>query len=152
MFWNFLNDSESPLSSTLTEAQKNAIAQAMTFVPPSDRVTGDAFCGQLNGVNQALRNIVTDSEADAIMRAIQGQSVAFKNVASLMEVMSFLEDGDAIAAAGAAYPADTITIPAASDTLTAAYGTWDKATLYGTPSIDDSDVGKDICRFGSIFQ
>ena len=147
MFWDFIDDPESPLSSTLTTTQKDAIAQAMTFVPPSDRATGDAFCGQLNGINQALRNIVTDSEADSIMRAIQNQSVAFKNVASLMEVMSFLEDGDAIAAAGATYPTvdPPITIPAAADALTAAYGTWDKATLYKTPSIDDSTdtpVGK----------
>ena len=54
VFWNFLTDTESPVS--LSSTQLDAISQAMTSVDPTESTTGDAFCGQLNSLNQILRS------------------------------------------------------------------------------------------------
>ena len=135
VFWNFLADDDTTVS--LTSSQKDAIAQAMTSIDPTDSTTGDAFCGQLTSLNQVLRSSITDAETDAIMRELQKHTVAYKNVASLMEVMNFLEDGAAIAAAGATYTAPK-TVPTPQDALAAAYAGWGtgKTDLYNTASID----------------
>ena len=135
VFWNFLTDAESPVS--LTSTQLDAISQAMTSIDPADSTLGDAFCGQLTSLNQVLRSTITDAEADAIMREIQQNAVAYKNVASLMEVMNVLEDGTALANAGATFTSPK-TVPTPQDALEAAYAGWlpDRTGLYTVASID----------------
>ena len=135
VFWNFINDAESPVS--LTSSQKDAIAQAMTSIDPADSAAGDAFCGQLTSLNQVLRSTMTDTEADAIMGELQKHDVAYKNVASLMEVMNFLEDGAEILTAGAVYT-DPKTVPTPQEVLAVTYDNWGagKSDLYGVPSFD----------------
>ena len=137
VFWNFLTDAESPVS--LTSTQLDAISQAMTSIDPADSTLGDAFCGQLTSLNQVLRSTITDAEADAIMREIQQNAVAYKNVASLMEVMNVLEDGAALDTAGVTFT-DPKTVPTPQDALEAAYAGWlpDKTSLYTVASIDDT--------------
>ena len=135
VFWNFLTDPESTVS--LTSTQLDAISQAMTSIDPADSTFGNAFCGQLTSLNQVLRSTITDAEADAIMREIQQNAVAYKNVASLMEVMNVLEDGAALATAGATFTSPK-TVPTPQDALDAAYAGWlpDKTSLYTVASID----------------
>ena len=135
VFWNFINDAESPVS--LTSSQKDAIAQAMTSIDPADSAAGDAFCGHLTSLNQVLRSTMTDTEADAIMGELQKHDVAYKNVASLMEVMNFLEDGAEILTAGAVYT-DPKTVPTPQEVLAVTYDNWGagKSDLYGVPSFD----------------
>ena len=115
----------------------------MTSIDPADSAAGDAFCGHLTSLNQVLRSTVTDAEADAIMREIQKNDVAYKNVASLMEVMNFLEDGDAILAAGATYTAPK-TVPTPQEVMDVTYTNWGtgKSDLYTVPSYTDAaDTG-----------
>ena len=137
VFWNFINDAESPVS--LTSSQKDAIAQAMTSIDPADSAAGDAFCGHLTSLNQVLRSTMTDTEADAIMGELQKHDVAYKNVASLMEVMNFLEDGAEILAAGAVYTSPK-TVPTPQEVMDVTYTNWGtgKADLYGVASFDET--------------
>ena len=135
VFWNFINDAESPVS--LTSSQKDAIAQAMTSIDPADSAAGDAFCGQLTSLNQVLRSTMTDAEADAIMRELQKHDVAYKNVASLMEVMNYLEDGAEILTTGAVYTAPK-TVPTPQEVMDVTYANWAKTDLYGVASFDET--------------
>ena len=135
VFWNFIDDQESPV--TLTSSQKDAIAQAMTSIDPIDSAPGNAFCGHLTSLNQVLRSTMTDAEADAIMRELQKHDFAYKNVASLMEVMNFLEDGAEILTAGAVYTSPK-TVPTPQEVMDVTYTNWGtgKADLYGVASFD----------------
>ena len=131
VFWNFINDGDSPV--TLTSSQKDAIAQAMTSIDPIDSPPGNAFCGHLTSLNQVLRSTLTDAEVDAIMRELQKHDVAYKNVATLMEVTNFLEDGTEIANAGAAYTAPK-TVPTPQEVMDTIDLNWVKPDLYINPS------------------
>jgi len=147
VFWNFIDDQESPV--TLTSSQKDAIAQAMTSIDPIDSAPGNAFCGHLTSLNQVLRSSLTDAEADAIMRELQKHDVAYKNVASLMEVTNFLEDGTEILNAGAVYDAaGTKTVPTPQEVMDTIDLNWSKSDLYTNPSYTDSaDTGTAAAGF-----
>ena len=130
---------------TLTDAQLDAISQAMTLSETTDTDIGDSFCGQLQDLNQVLRaGILSDTETDAIMREIQKWPVAYKNVATLMEVMEVLEGPHLLnPGAGAVtleFPDGVSTNPKPQDTVAAAYAAITKANLYGTAfiAVDDS--------------
>ena len=123
------------VSVTLTDAQLDAISQAMTLSETTDTDIGDSFCGQLQDLNQVLRaGILSDTETDAIMREIQKWPVAFKNVATLMEVMEVLEGGNLLNPGGAGAESVTFTDPDQTnpkpqDSITAAYTAIQKAKL-----------------------
>ena len=98
----------------------------MTQSDPTDTSMGDSFCGQLQDLNQILRaGILSDTETDAIMREIQKWPIAFKNVASLMEVMEVLEGGNLLnpdtGAESAAWTDGTQLNPRPQDSVAAAY-------------------------------
>ena len=119
----------------LNAAQLDAISQAMTQSDPMDTSVGDSFCGQLQDLNQILRaGILSDTETDAIIREIQKHPVAYKNVASLMEVMEVLEGGNLANPGGGTetvvWAGDVSqTNPKPQDSINAAYLTIPKAEL-----------------------
>ena len=101
VFWNLFSDNDAPIN--LSSDQLDAMSLALTQANANDDTQG-YFCGTLNSVNQILRNgMLTDQEADAIIREIQKNPVSYKNVATLMEVMNYLTDATALQAAGVDY-------------------------------------------------
>ena len=107
----------------------------MTLSETTNTDIGDSFCGQLQDLNQVLRaGILSDTETDAIMREIQKWPVAYKNVATLMEVMEVLEGPHLLNPGGAGpvtltFPDGTQTNPKPQDTIGAAYDAIPKAKL-----------------------
>ena len=152
VFWNFLKDAESPVY--LSDYQLNAIAQAMAQADFSHFENGRIFCGALTSLNQILRSgILSYSETDAIMREIQEHHIAVPNVAVMMELMNFLEDGAALAAAGADYSArPPKTRPTSQESLDASYASWPKIDLYSFP-VDPmgSQIDFDLLDFESVY-
>ena len=159
VFWNFLADTESPVE--LSDNQLDAIAQAMSQADLSHSDDGSIFCGALTSLNQILRSgILSDSEADAIMREIQDHDVAVHNVAVMLELMNYLEDGAALTAALADYSAHPPkTVPTPQEALDAAYANWvntehgatgagGKDEFYNFPVVDNSDPSSPVIAAG----